>query len=620
MKNRISTFITAIAILLFCSTNLVAQQTKVNFNKSGEPVFQTTTAEIDSVVLKKVLLIADISEESDFDLLVATSDSTSVFLNVDKDTDMPTQLFCKHADNDDGFSVFFDENGFPATAVMEDYIIVFNNFRDSLFDIALILQDNTIEYFYNIDSDIDWNSFLDSSKHHKGFWNDIKKTLNITQKTISAITSGISVIVSASINTLPKMKLDPFALIGTTISFGLHTIDAMLESAGIDVPYLSDIADASKGIGKAIGCLTGHIGTCITLAYDIASGHYVYIETKAATINEAKIYLNRYAGITSYLDANGTVQTVPDSIPVLLYDGRPSLGEEDSTTWVCVSGTQVASGRITILGDVHLILSDSCYLNASNGGINVTGNNSLTIYSQSFGNSMGKLTAIGANGNNGGGNSSGGKGGNAGIGGNGGNGASNNSSNGSAGGHAGTITINGGTITTQGGASGTGGPNGGAGGGGAGAGIGGGGAGGGGGTGGIGDNGNHGGVGGNGGNVTINNGVVTAYNKNASGGGSGKNGSIPFDIGAWGGAGGGGGSASIGGGGAGGGGGSYAADGTGNTGSTGINVNHIGNGGNGGKGGSISNPTGGSSTNPGNGGNGGSAGSYTVNGGTVTLP
>lgn len=60
--------------------------------------------------------------------------------------------------------------------------------------------------------------------------------------------------------------------------------------------------------------------------------------------------------------------------------------------WYVVQGEVTISSRVTVTGNVHLILKDGCNLTV-NGGIDVTGTNSLTIYAQSAGEGMGKLTA-----------------------------------------------------------------------------------------------------------------------------------------------------------------------------------------------------------------------------------
>ena len=163
----------------------------------------------------------------------------------------------------------------------------------------------------------------------------------------------------------------------------------------------------------------------------------------------------------SYIDAEGSTKTCPSATAVTGSD--TTWGADDNVEhWYVVNGDVTISSRVTVTGEVHLILANGCTLNATKG-INVTGDNSLTIYAQSTGADMGALTAnaenldisssragIGGNDNQPGGtitinggtvNATGasymGTGG-AGIGG----------GNGCAGGE---ITINGGTVTANGG-------------------------------------------------------------------------------------------------------------------------------------------------------------------------
>ena len=157
-------------------------------------------------------------------------------------------------------------------------------------------------------------------------------------------------------------------------------------------------------------------------------------------------------GTTNYLDETGAEQTCTSAIEVTSSDTGWT------TDWYVVQGTVVIGSRVTVSGDVHLILADGCKL-IVNGGIQVEDPNALTIYAQSTEEStMGKLIANASDGN-------------AGIGG------------GSGGGNGGTITINGGTVTATGGTYG--------------AGIG-------------------GGMQGRGGNITITGGTVTATGGNAA--------------------------------------------------------------------------------------------------------
>ena len=141
-----------------------------------------------------------------------------------------------------------------------------------------------------------------------------------------------------------------------------------------------------------------------------------------------------------------------------------------SDGWYVVNSPVTIDSRVSVSGEVHLILADGASLTA-NGGINVAENNSFTVYAQSVEKNMGTLTATG-----------GGYG--AGIGGR------NGDRNGSS---CGNITIHGGSVAATGGDEA--------------AGIG-------------------GGKGGSGGNITINGGNVTATSGDeAAGIGGGQSGS-----------------------------------------------------------------------------------------------
>ena len=117
-----------------------------------------------------------------------------------------------------------------------------------------------------------------------------------------------------------------------------------------------------------------------------------------------------------YVDENGDIQT-QDNVTVV-----EETSTEWSEGWYVVNSDAIIADRVTVTGKVDLILADGASLKAEKG-IEVAGDNSLTIYGQEGG--SGELTAT-ADGSN------------AGIGG-GDNGA------------GGTITISGGIVTATGG-------------------------------------------------------------------------------------------------------------------------------------------------------------------------
>ena len=114
-----------------------------------------------------------------------------------------------------------------------------------------------------------------------------------------------------------------------------------------------------------------------TTANDINYIYYTWDDTNHA--------LTRHSGTATATDVT---------------ESNTSWGENDGQKhWYVVNGDITISSRISVTGDVHLILADGCKLTA-NGGIGVSG--SLIIYGQSTDNtSMGKLAATGDTGKDG---------------------------------------------------------------------------------------------------------------------------------------------------------------------------------------------------------------------------
>ncbi len=82
----------------------------------------------------------------------------------------------------------------------------------------------------------------------------------------------------------------------------------------------------------------------------------------------------------------------------LITNGSDSLNE--TVKWYVVKNAVTIDNRVTVNGDVHLILADRAYLNAKQG-IDVSDGNSLTIYGQTeaITGSTGKIEANGEHGN-----------------------------------------------------------------------------------------------------------------------------------------------------------------------------------------------------------------------------
>ena len=96
-----------------------------------------------------------------------------------------------------------------------------------------------------------------------------------------------------------------------------------------------------------------------------------------------------------YLDETGQGKTTSDDMEVVNVTASDNVwgADDEEEHWYVVYGNVTIGQRVTVTGDVHLILADNASLTV-NGGIGVNESNSLTIYAQSTDeNSMGKLTA-----------------------------------------------------------------------------------------------------------------------------------------------------------------------------------------------------------------------------------
>ena len=90
----------------------------------------------------------------------------------------------------------------------------------------------------------------------------------------------------------------------------------------------------------------------------------------------------------TYLDKEGSTQCCSNPTEVTSNSAAWTAG------WYYVDGDVTISERVTVSGDVYLILTDNATLTASKG-IEVSYGHGLTIYAQSIGENQGKLTAVG---------------------------------------------------------------------------------------------------------------------------------------------------------------------------------------------------------------------------------
>ena len=119
------------------------------------------------------------------------------------------------------------------------------------------------------------------------------------------------------------------------------------------------------------------------------------LEAEAITGTSTKPAITLFASTNvKYWDRkNGKIATAPAET---ITAGMTTWGEAGAEKWYVVNGTVEINTRVTVTGDVHLILADGAQLKAKQG-INVSEENALTIYGQTdeITSDSGKIEAYG---------------------------------------------------------------------------------------------------------------------------------------------------------------------------------------------------------------------------------
>jgi len=216
----------------------------------------------------------------------------------------------------------------------------------------------------------------------------------------------------------------------------LQRVQAMIDALPAPEDITPDNRDEVEAQLEAIGEAWAELSDEEALQLDTARLEAAWDALAALdgqTGNELPAPQVETADGVEYWDENGSENT-KDGVAVI-----DSTTTTWSGSWYVVNSNVKMESRVTVNGDVHLILADNVELTV-NGGITITDSNSLTIYGQTSG--TGVLNTTGGAGSDGGdtpGTVNGGDG-DAGI-------ASTD----------GAITINGGTVNATGGAGGNGG-------------------------------------------------------------------------------------------------------------------------------------------------------------------
>jgi len=223
-------------------------------------VFLTNCDEQEDVPIAPDISIFDVSEDTEWDYWVVGEGGDNIFVNVRNNK--PTSVYYTPDPQQEGYSVFFDDNGLPDKLVINDHIFVFRNYSGTKVDAAVILPDGTINIARDVETGFDWNeNALKSVSADPSDW------LRWTGHALgaAACTAGI----------LAGPATFGLSWVVTGIGCGATLVSIATEFLPEDYEVLGLSASAVGSIAAAVGCVNDlgvscALGTAST-AYSLMS-------------------------------------------------------------------------------------------------------------------------------------------------------------------------------------------------------------------------------------------------------------------------------------------------------------------------------------------------------------
>jgi hypothetical protein len=227
---------------LFCifATALIVSMLLISCK---QPVNEQPVNKSDNNVDPDVFVV-DISQNTDWNYMVVGTDGSSLLFTVDETTGIPTLMYLKpDKDSDAGVTYLFKENGLPDKMIANGHIVYFGNFNGYQFDMAVIYPNDTIEYHYDIETDINWDVYDESpSGQARSIFGDIWGIAStFLHHTLGSVSCGMAVV---------SLGTNVFADLGC----GTYVVGLIGDAIVVDG---GESANTLGSIYSAIGCVTG---------------------------------------------------------------------------------------------------------------------------------------------------------------------------------------------------------------------------------------------------------------------------------------------------------------------------------------------------------------------------
>ena len=316
-----------------------------------KPVYSDTAI---IIAVNPELALIDLRPDSvGWDYWIVAKDGSNFYAKVNDQK--PVSVYFQPNIDMNGYSIFFGDNGLPTKMVVDSTIYLFDNYRDGLFDIALILPNGYTQVFRDIQNNIDLTLFTLNSLKSSQTNDWLIYAVKTTSQLISVVScvSGLLAL-PTGVGTIPGAAL-VIAGCGATV-IGM-VADVLLEDSNFMGLGISN----SLGIINLLSCSGGDPLACAKAT--------LFLEKKALEISD-----------------NEKVTTVQDLLQL------PSISTSAITN--ITQNTATGGGNVISIGSSPVTFYGICWSTTTNP---TSANNNSTINGTGTGSFTSNLTGLTAN-------------------------------------------------------------------------------------------------------------------------------------------------------------------------------------------------------------------------------
>jgi hypothetical protein len=276
----------------------------------GEKLSFTTSA-------IKDLYVIEIQNDTEWDCLVIGKGGETFYLKTENS--LLSIVYYKPLPNEDGYPVFFDNEGIPSKIIIDDYIFLFGNYRQTLVDIAVASPNGEIMVYRDIQANYDLTLGQTKSYYTS---NDLSDFIRIGARSLSTVGCAVGIItVETGVGA---------ALAAVSCGSLFLNLVADLKPANYQVLGLS--ASTIGTIGTVINCGSLNIPSCIvgtaSAGMSYSAGELVKIEERKEQVEVATGQLKtnlivKTSEVTDFTENSATIGGVvtPDKVALVMERG-----------------------------------------------------------------------------------------------------------------------------------------------------------------------------------------------------------------------------------------------------------------------------------------------------------